>query len=52
MDKLGQQGLSKVLSASGSEVLSVDDLHKLAPGGGIIGNAVYYQWYKFHRSSI
>ena len=42
MDKLGQEGLSKVLSASGSEVPSDDDLQKLALGGDIIGNAAYY----------
>ncbi len=42
MDKLGQQGLSKVLSASGSEVPSDDDLQKIVLGGDIIGNAAYY----------
>ncbi len=42
MDKLGQQGLSKVLYASGSEIPSSDDLQKLALGGDIIGNATYY----------
>ncbi len=42
MDKLGQEGLSKVLSASGSEGPSEDDLQKLALGGDIIGNAAYY----------
>ena len=47
MDKLGQQGLSKVLSASGSEVPSEDDLQKLALGGDIIGNAAYYSMVGF-----
>ncbi len=42
MDKLGRQALSKVLSASGSEVPPVDDLQKIALSGDIIGNAAYY----------
>ena len=42
MDKLGRQGLAKVLYASGSEVPSSDDLQKLALGGDIILNAAYY----------
>lgn len=42
MDKLGQQGLAKVLSASGSEIPPADDLQKLALGGDIIGNSMYY----------
>src|SRR5688500_6669157 len=42
MDKLGQQGLSKILSAAGNEIPSVDDLQKFALGADIIGNAAYY----------
>lgn len=42
MDKLGQQGLSRVLSASGSEIPSEDALQKITLGGDIVGNAMYY----------
>src|SRR3982751_1557416 len=42
MDKLGKQGLSKVLAASGSEIPSGDNLQKLTLGGDIMGNAGFY----------
>lgn len=42
MDKLGEQALSKILSATGSEVPPADDLEKITLGGDIIGNAFYY----------
>lgn len=42
MDKLGEQALSKVIEASGSEVPPAKTLHDLTLGGDIIGNAGYY----------
>jgi len=42
MDELGKEGLSKVLSASGSEIPSDDNLQKITLGGDILGNAGYY----------
>src|SRR5438045_4146253 len=42
MDKLGRQGLSKVLAVTGTEVPPAGDLQKLALGGDIMGNAGYY----------
>jgi len=42
MDKLGKQGLSKVLAAVGTEIPPEDDLQKLTLGGDIMGNAGYY----------
>ena len=42
MDKLGEQSLSKIFSATGSEIPPADDLYKLTLGGDIVGNAAYY----------
>ena len=42
MDKLGEQGLTKVLAASGTDMPSGDTLQKMTFGGDIIGNAGYY----------
>ncbi|MDO9374457.1 MAG: hypothetical protein Q7T76_08565 [Ferruginibacter sp.] len=42
MDKLGKQGLTKVLSAVGSDKPSSDNLQKITLGGDLMGNAGYY----------
>lgn len=42
MDKLGRQGLSKVLSAAGAEISSKQNLQTITLSGDIIGNAAYY----------
>ena len=42
MDKLGKQGLSKVLSATGTHQPSSANLQKIALGGDLMGNASYY----------
>ena len=42
MDKMGRQGLRKILEASGSKVPPADDLQKITLAGDVIGNAAYY----------
>ena len=42
MDKMGEEGLSKVLTAAGVEVPSEENLYGITMAGDIIGNAGYY----------
>jgi hypothetical protein len=42
MDKMGRQALTKVLSATGTEIPSKDNLQKITLGGDLLGNAGYY----------
>ncbi len=42
MDKMGRQGVAKIISATGADMPSKDTLQEIALGGDLVSNAGYF----------